>query len=377
MEIFQNKSDDVIVPLVSICCVAYNHENFINDAIESFLMQKTDFPVEILIHDDASTDRTAEIIRKYQSEYPDIIKPVFQTENQFSRGISISKTFNFPRVKGKYVAMCEGDDYWTDPYKLQKQVDYLEEHTDCSMCFHPVYIRWEDGSRPDELFPEPDYRFNKEILKLEDLFIRNFIQTNSVVYRWRFNDNERIDDLYPDNILPGDYFIHLLHAEKGDIGFINETMGIYRRHSGGIWYGNDDYDFWLKNGIRHAAFYQAVEKHFKVLLERPRNEVTFQFIKSGLNRKNFNKISEFINIYPDLYEIFCRNELADRSNELIDTKKKLEDTIEKLEDVKNQLKLLKDSRTWRLRNRIVSLMNCLMPENSIRRKLVFFILRKI
>ena len=90
-------------------------------------MQKTDFPFEILIHDDASTDGTADIIREYEAKYPDIIKPIYQTENQYSKGIKVSQVYQFPRAKGKYIALCEGDDYWTDPYKLQKQVDFRSE----------------------------------------------------------------------------------------------------------------------------------------------------------------------------------------------------------------------------------------------------------
>jgi len=101
-------------PLVSICCLTYNHAPYIRDAIEGFLMQKTNFPVEILIHDDASTDGTADIIREYETRYPDIIKPIYQTENQYSKGVKISWEYQFSRARGKYIALCEGDDYWTD-----------------------------------------------------------------------------------------------------------------------------------------------------------------------------------------------------------------------------------------------------------------------
>ena len=111
-------------PIVSICCITLHHEKYIRDAIEGFLMQKTSFPIEILIHDDASTDDTANIIREYEEKFPNIIKPIYQTENQYSKGISISATYQFPRALGKYIALCEGDDYWTDPLKLQKQVDF-------------------------------------------------------------------------------------------------------------------------------------------------------------------------------------------------------------------------------------------------------------
>ena len=121
--------------LVSICCLAYNHEAYIRDALEGFVNQQTNFRFEVLIHDDASTDRTAEIIRRYEQRYPDIIKPIYQTENQHSKGVAISATIQYPRARGKYIAMCEGDDYWIDPHKLQKQVDYMQAHPDCRLCF--------------------------------------------------------------------------------------------------------------------------------------------------------------------------------------------------------------------------------------------------
>src|SRR5690606_25688557 len=121
--------------LVSIVCITYNHEDFIADTIESFLMQQTNFKFEILIHDDASTDKTADIIKAYEKQYPHLIKPIYQTENQYSKGVPV-EIFNFERAKGKYIAQCEGDDYWIDPFKLQKQIDYLEKHPQCSLVFH-------------------------------------------------------------------------------------------------------------------------------------------------------------------------------------------------------------------------------------------------
>ncbi len=137
-EIMAQWQGDQLKPLVSICCITYNHEPYIKDALEGFLIQETDFPFEILINDDSSTDRTADIIRKYEAEYSKLIKPIYQTENQYSKGRDPFQKFVLPRVKGKYVALCEGDDYWIDPLKLQKQLDFLENnpdyglvHTDC------------------------------------------------------------------------------------------------------------------------------------------------------------------------------------------------------------------------------------------------------
>src|SRR5690554_1582208 len=110
-----NKMDYSSTPVVSICCITFNHGKFIREALEGFLSQKTNFCFEVLIHDDASTDDTATIIKEYASRFPNIIKPIFQKENQYSKGIrGMNRRFNFPRAKGKYIAMCEGDDYWID-----------------------------------------------------------------------------------------------------------------------------------------------------------------------------------------------------------------------------------------------------------------------
>ena len=121
---------------VSVYCLAYNHEKFIRNTLDGFVSQKTNFKYEVIIHDDASTDNTTNIIREYEEKYPDIIKPIYQTENQYSKGIGIIPNYIVPRIRGKYVAACEGDDYWCDDYKLQKQFDYMEKHSECSMCVH-------------------------------------------------------------------------------------------------------------------------------------------------------------------------------------------------------------------------------------------------
>ena len=152
--------------LVSIWCVTYNHELYIRDAIEGFLSQKTSFKYEIIIHDDASTDRTAEIIREYEQKHPNLMQCIYQTENQFVKNqpsIEWLWKIQFDNCKGKYIAICEGDDYWIDTKKLQLQVDYLEMHPECIMTAHnvidlnhrnhtvsPVNLYLEDGVVPKE-----------------------------------------------------------------------------------------------------------------------------------------------------------------------------------------------------------------------------------
>ena len=124
-----------VKPLVSISCITYNHAPYIRQCLEGFITQKTNFAYEVLIHDDASTDGTSEIIQEYENKYPDIIKPIYESENQYHKGVPIgSEVWNVPRAQGKYIALCEGDDYWTDPNKLQKQVDYMEQHPEIDLC---------------------------------------------------------------------------------------------------------------------------------------------------------------------------------------------------------------------------------------------------
>ena len=132
-------------PLVSVYCMTYNQEKTIGQAIESIVAQKTDFPFELIVHDDASTDKTAEIVRDYAARYPDIVRPIFQTENQF-RNCNLIQTFIHPVSRGQYIAICEGDDYWTDPEKLQLQVERMESVPACTLCFHAVRQLHADGS---------------------------------------------------------------------------------------------------------------------------------------------------------------------------------------------------------------------------------------
>ena len=215
-------------PLVSVSCITYNHNKYIRECLDGFLMQKTTFPIEVIIHDDCSTDGTKEIIEEYAAKYPNIIFPMFQKENQYSKGIKPNWEFNFPRCRGKYIAMCEGDDYWTDPYKLQKQVDFLEANEDFSICFHRMKII--NGIRISLSNYNPKYQ--KEVSDIKHLArVGNFLHTASVVFR---KPKESFPDWLHD--LPiGDYPLYLFNAQFGKIKFIKEVMGVYRIHEGGIW----------------------------------------------------------------------------------------------------------------------------------------------
>ncbi len=139
--------------MVSVLCTAYNHEKYIEECLNGFLMQKTNFKFEVLVHDDCSTDHTAEIIRRYEREYPEIIKGLYEKENQYSQHISILKTILLPCAEGKYIALCEGDDYWIDENKLQMQVDYMEAHPECTFCFTNAGMI--DEKQPDKMMTYP------------------------------------------------------------------------------------------------------------------------------------------------------------------------------------------------------------------------------
>lgn len=220
--------DDKI--LVSICCLAYNHENYIRDALDSFLMQETTFKYEILIHDDASTDHTPDIIRDYEKRYPDIIKPIYQVENQYSKGTRISATIQYPRAQGKYIAMCEGDDFWVDAHKLQKQVDYLEAHPECALVVHASKIVSVDKELLEYNIP---YKNNK-LLDTNTLILGegHMFSTNSMVFRTELTEH------FPEFYLQapiGDYPLTIYLSLEGTVFYISDVMSAYRSGVPGSW----------------------------------------------------------------------------------------------------------------------------------------------
>lgn len=191
-KIMQDWRLDPTKPLVSVWCLTYNHESYIEDALEGFLIQETDFPFEILIHDDASTDRTANIIQEYEARYPNLIKPIYQTENQYSKG-NQPELFNSKRAKGEYIALCEGDDYWIDAKKLQKQVDFLQRnsefglvHTDCNF-FYQQTGKFEKNVNHNLMKSNELINYNSHFSS-KDLFLylilgKYRIRTATVLYR--------------------------------------------------------------------------------------------------------------------------------------------------------------------------------------------------
>lgn len=216
---------------VSVFCMAYNHERFIRETLEGFIRQETDFAYEVIIHDDASTDGTAAIIREYAEHYPEIIKPIYQTENQYSQDVNILCEYLMPRFRGKYAALCEGDDYWIDPFKLQKQFDYMESHPDCSFCFTNALLHDMTTGETRTFIPhgEEDQKHfdpDKTEYDLHDFYLLRFIPTASFFFRTA--DLEAVRKNLLKSCPAGDLKMRLNLTACGYAHFINEKTCVYR-----------------------------------------------------------------------------------------------------------------------------------------------------
>lgn len=215
--------------MVSVYCLAYNHERYIRDALEGFVNQKVNFRYEVFVHDDASTDRTPEIIREYAEKHPAIIKPVLQTENQFSKGVRIERELLRPKMKGKYIAICEGDDYWCDENKLQRQVDFLEAHADYSACVHNTEeLDCVSGGKRALYDTKADHDVTfAEVVEYGGAAFH----TSSVLCRQEYCFVP--EELYVDQF--GDYPRAVYLCLSGKVHRFKEIMSIYRLFAAGSW----------------------------------------------------------------------------------------------------------------------------------------------
>ncbi len=229
----ENKSQEDIMsdwgchsrPLASICCLTYNHKQYIRETIDSFLMQETNFPFEILIHDDASIDGTTDIVLDYAERYPSIIKPIIQTENQYTKGGLINPRFVFPKARGKYIALCEGDDYWTDKTKLQKQIDFLENNADYVITYTDCQPFDENGKL------SVDFGGSTRDLEADELIKSTPIYTLTACFR------NVINEVPPDLISAryGDLVIWSLLGAYGRGKYLADIKpAAYRVHDAGV-----------------------------------------------------------------------------------------------------------------------------------------------
>jgi glycosyltransferase involved in cell wall biosynthesis len=304
--------------LVSILCTAYNHEEYIRTALDGFVSQTTDFGFEILVNDDASTDGTAAVIREYEKQYPELIRPFYQTENQFSKGIGyIYENIFFPNARGKYVAFCEGDDYWTEPTKLQQQVDFLESHPDYSACVHNTMLHYCNGGKEDELLIAP--------MGDHDVPFENIIKgpngsyhTSSILAR------KEIICQRPDYYLAAtshgfaDYAWALLLRLNGSIRFIDKCMSVYRLNS------------------NPSAWSSGVDGQYKKL--------------RGFVEGKCQMLKAFLPYAPEEYKSVVQDELLEREFELMYIEGR--DREQRREPYRRILK--KQSRSYQVKNFIKS-----------------------
>lgn len=285
--------------LVSICMITYNHESFIAQSIESILAQVTDFTIQLVIGEDKSTDRTLIICNDYAEKFPDKIKLITSNENV---GMKLNFFRTYKACGSKYIAFCEGDDYWTDPYKLQKQVNFLEQNSTFSGCFHNVKMQLERAGEDREWILHES--LPKDSFDTEDVLDPWFIPTLSFVF---VN--------YPDFELP-DWFFHceygdlpfmLLLSLRGNFKYFNEVMGVYRLHDNGVSAVHKNYDkimvmvyiyasfdihtnYKYHDAIRRAAIYE-IDRHTP-----PKEISTVEISKNSISglEKLYRKMKKII-----------------------------------------------------------------------------------
>lgn len=255
-----------IVPLVSVCIPTYQHAEYIIQCLDGALMQKTTFPIEIIIGDDGSVDGTVETCKRYADKYPNKIRffneirsltRVFDLEGHIER--SCNWWWTMKNARGKYIALCEGDDYWTDPLKLQKQVDFLEGHPEYTMCFHAAILKWEKKEHPDSLF----YKVEEREYSGPEIFKRWIVATASVVFKASVLDSDIYKKVQQDKrFLYGDNPLFLSAAKLGRIYGMKDVMSVYRKHEGGaVFFHNIERE--LKANINDIAVYEVFGKEYK------------------------------------------------------------------------------------------------------------------
>lgn len=212
-------------PKVSIVCTVYQHEPYLRQCFDGFVMQKTTFPIEVLVNDDCSPDGSVAIIREYEIKYPDLFRCIYQRENQYSKGLLPWFEVLFPMAKGEYIAICEGDDYWTDPYKIQKQVDFMDAHKEYVACFHNAVVDYGNSKRLFNNLNENHFPTS------EDIILRKwFISTQTLLFRnvlTKFPEWRR-------GIKNEDYLLELLLAKVGKFYYMDDVMAVYRQEGQGV-----------------------------------------------------------------------------------------------------------------------------------------------
>ena len=294
-----------ITPLVSICILAFNHENYIRETLDNILKQETSFDFDVFVHDDASTDTTPQIIKEYQDRFPEIIKPILQTENQFSQGIKPFAKFIYPNLKSEFVAFCEADDYWNNPQKLEKQVAIFKEHKDVVICGHDIEVLYEKGTKIKKIFYKKPVLGGSFKFSFIDEFNNHFVHTATLMIKiWVL----RLQPINT-NYVSADIQAILFALSKGDGYYIDEKLAVKRRNLGSITH-NKEYKEIVTDGQRKMWNYVLTytpAKHQR-LVKLKIAEYDRLFIKN--RRKDVPLISLIKNaVFNDPYWFFGLSKL--------------------------------------------------------------------
>lgn len=276
--------------MVSVYCLTYNHAKYIEDALEGFVKQRTNFKFHVIVHDDASTDGTQDIILAYKNKYPNLFDVIIQKENQYSKGTKIFSTYIAPLIKGKYVAACEGDDFWCDENKLQKEVDFLEGNNDYVACVHNTKLYNQKTGKSHNMFGEEN-----RIITIEDVLAEGKMcyHTSTLLARKEYIlEKPKFTYLIP---FVGDFPLSIYLSGSGKIKYFKDVMSVYRYCTQGSWtmrnfnldkrietaqnqimmyqaandYFNNQYECSFDKAILHSEFYlNAYRGNYKVLKEK-------------------------------------------------------------------------------------------------------------
>lgn len=292
---------------VSVVCNVFKHEPYLRDTLDGFVMQKTNFPFDVLVHDDASPDGSADIIREYEAKYPDLFKPIYQTENQYSQKRPINVTFQIPRIQSKYVAICEGDDYWTDPEKLQKQYDFMEAHPEYSMCLCSTeWMNLRTGVVEKRGCIDADMDITLEDVLLEKGKGR-FFQSAAVFVRTEvFTQRPDWFTKFP----IGDYPLAVNAALHGKIRMLADKMTVYRYYSANSWTVRMDNDeARARISLRMIEGLEALDEatggeHAAMIAQRIRkHEYTYALMTHNLKEIRHGKLKDMYRSRSFLYRL--------------------------------------------------------------------------
>jgi len=332
---------------VAIYCSTCNHEKYIAKALKSFLLQETSFNYAIYVKVDLSTDKTADIVRKYSSRYPDTIFFINPGINLFSSNVNVFLRNSFlPNQNAKYIALCEGDDFWTDKYKLQRQVDFLEKHPGHTICFHSATVKYESDKDRVDIIPNLEQITDFD---LNSLIKTNFIPTSSVMYR-----NIGYSKISKENFIPGDWYLNIYHAAKGKIGFINRPMSVYYRHSKGIWFESllDSDKLYIKHGLHNLTMFFETLKIFTSkqtsysLVQQKILELIFEFARID-KKYQTNLVKQSIKKYTEeIIELVSRTISFMQIQKAIYEKNKMEQANKLLSQSLNKIQKAKFYKLW-------------------------------